>query len=865
MAADPGLSSAEASLRRQRCGLNALPRQRRPPLALRLLRQFHSPLIYILVFALLVDVAVWIAGGAAGVPFEPIGIAAILALNSALGVWQEHKAEHILESLTALAEPRVWVWRDGLLAHRPSSELVPGDLIRLDPGDRVPADVVAREAVGIEVDESVLTGESLPVEKHDGEVLLAGTLLVRGTVRALVARTGAESALGRLSVMIGTVRRERTPLERQLDVFGRRVAHWVIAVAALLVVAGLLSEGVSRAGHVVLFAAALAVASVPEGLPAVMTLTLMRGVQRMARRQALVRRLLAVEALGAVTVIATDKTGTLTEGRLEVRSLDAPDEAEALEAMVLASEADAASGAADPVDVAMLRFAGLSLDSAALHAGAPRRSARPFDATARFTRATVHRDGGIVSYLKGAPEVVLDRCAASPEERERWHARIEARAAEGFRVLALARGDGERETDLRWLGLALLWDPPRPEVPGAVRRAREAGIRVLMLTGDHPGTARTVARDVGIDDTAVLTGAEVDALSDERLREAVGATTVFARLSPSHKLRIVEALQAAGNVVAVTGDGVNDAPALKRADVGVAMGERGSDVAREVSDLVLLDDNFATIVAAVEEGRGIYENIQKFVRFLISTNLSELLLVVGSAAAAFTLELRDAGGALLLPLTAIQLLWINLVTDGLPALALGLDHNPDAMHRAPRAPDSPLLDRRSRQFIFRTGGCLALLGLALLGGLPRALGVSLPQAATATFVFVAAAQLLVVYPARRTDLRPPPNGVLHAVVWITILLQLALPLLPDGREILGLVPLPGLAWVAVLATLAVAAAAIALLQRVVWRPAGAAGSGPRRAGDSSHQGESRPSARSPTATRLTMPPAARGRRSPPAP
>ena len=332
-------------------------------------------------------------------------------------------------------------------------------------------------------------------------------------------------------------------------------------------------------------------------------------------------------------------------------------------------------------------------------AGAPTISERPFDSAWKFARVTVREDGRLVSYLKGAPEVLFGRCHCRAEDRESWADKADAYAREGFRVLALAWAEGETEEQLSLLGLVLLWDPPRPEVPDAVQKAQAAGIRVVMITGDHPATALAVAHSIGIPGVRVLTGEDLDRLSAAELAEALGEVNVFARVRPEQKLQIVERSQAQGQIVAMTGDGVNDAPALKRSDVGVAMGQRGSDVSREVADLVLLDDNFATIVGAVEEGRGIYENIQKFLRFLFSTNLSEVLLVAGGAILAFALDLRDEVGVLLLPLTAAQILWINLVTDGLPALALAFDRTPGVMQQPPRPPQSPLLDRPSVRFV----------------------------------------------------------------------------------------------------------------------------------------------------------------------
>jgi Ca2+-transporting ATPase len=785
------------------------------------LRQFQSPLIYVLLAALLVDLGVWVAGGARALPLESAAIAVILLLNAGLGAWQERKAEHALRALADLAAPRVWVLRDGAFARLLGAGLVPGDVVRLEAGDRVPADGVAPGGAGgggnLMVDESILTGESDPVEKDPGAELFAGTLVVRGKTYITVTRTGAASALGRLAQLLGGIEEERTPLERRLDVFGRRVAGWVLVIAAAIAVAGVWAEGLGHLWQIVIFAVALAVAAVPEGLPAVLALTLTRGVQRMARRQAVVRRLAAVEALGSVTVIATDKTGTLTENRLEVRALDSPDGARALLAMVLASDAEPVAGAGDPIDRALLEYARVHRrDPAALHATHPPRSSRPFDSAWRFMRTSVLEGAHVVTYLKGAPEVVLSRSDLPDAERRIWHEKIGAAAAQGHRLLGLAWAQGERETGLTWLGLVLLWDPPRPEVPAAVRAAREAGIRVLMLTGDHPGTARTVAQAVGIDDRIVVTGDELDRLSGDELGPAVRGADVFARVGAGHKLRIVEALQAAGDVVAVTGDGVNDAPALKRADVGVAMGQRGSDVSREVADLVLLDDNFATIVAAVEEGRSTYENIQKFVRFLFSTNLSELLVVALGAGAAFLLDLRDAAGRLLVPLTAVQLLWINLVTDGAPALALGFDRNPGVLRRRPRDPAAPLLDGPSLRFIVLSGAAKALIAFALLAFVPRWLQQPPAVAATAAFLFLAAGQLLFAYPARHTDVHPPRNLVLHAAVLLSLGVQPLLVLVPALRTAFGAVPLPAAVWTWVAGSVVVSWAAAWGVGRWVW-------------------------------------------------
>ena len=807
-----GLTSEEAKKRLREYGLNALPERPAEPFSRKLLRQFQSPLVYILLLALLVDLLLWLYEGARGVPLESLVILAILLLNALLGAFQEKRSEEALKRLKALAEPSVWVLRDGRFQRLSARGLVPGDVVRLEAGDRVPADGVLLEGSGLLVDESVLTGESVPVEKGVGEEVFAGTLLVRGRALLEVTRTGAQSAMGRIAHLLAEMEEEKTPLERRLHAFGHRVARLVLLLALGLLLLGFLVEGVSA--KVVLFAVALAVAAVPEGLPAVLTLALALGVERMARRKAVVRRLSAVEALGSVTVIATDKTGTLTENRMEVQELLSPDPEKALLAMVLCNDADLATGAGDPLELGLLRYASRFLDVERVRREHPRLSERPFDSAWKFMRVTTP----LGSFLKGAPEALIPRLALPQEEQARLFEEAGAHAAKGFRVLALAFGEGEREEGLRFLGFVLLLDPPRPEVPEAVARVLKAGVRVVMVTGDHPATARAIARRVGMPAEVVATGEDLETLSDEELLKV----DVFARVRPEQKLRIVEALQKAGEVVAMTGDGVNDAPALKRADVGVAMGQRGSDVSREVADLVLLDDNFATIVAAIEEGRSIYENIQKFLRFLFSTNLSEVLVVALGMVLAALLGLRDEAGHLLLPLTAVQILWINLVTDGLPALALSLDRNPGVLDRPPRPKESPLLDGPSLRFVLLTGALKAGLALGLLGFLPGAVGLEAAQ--SATFHFMAIGQLFFAYAARHTDLRPLPNPYLHGAVGLSALAQVALGVgLPGALEA---VPLPLGVWLLVFGMALLAFALAEAVDRAVWKR-GAAYAPPR--------------------------------------
>jgi Ca2+-transporting ATPase len=812
-----GLSSADAAARLARAGPNALPERQHDPLWLRFVGQFNSPLIFILLFALVFDSGLWAYEGAQGWPIEASAIALILMFNAALGLYQEQRSEAALTRLKALAGAHAWVFRDGELVRLPTHALVPGDCVRLEAGDRVPADGALHDTHGALFDESMLTGESVPVDKGAGDEAFSGTLLVRGKTLLEVTRTGAASAMGRLATMLGDIQLGKTPLERRVHILGHQIARWVLALAALLCVLGIAAEGMGRAPEMIIFAVALAVAAVPEGLPAVLTVALALGVERMARHRAVVRRLSAVEALGSVTVIATDKTGTLTESRMDVRSLDAPDQPCALRAVALANDADLTTGAGDPLDLGLLRYAvAHGVDPARLRQEHPVVSERPFDSAWKFARTSVREQGRTVSYFKGAPEVLLARCAMSDDDRESWSEKARAYAQEGLRVLAIASAPGEAEDQLSLVGLVLFWDPPRPEVPDAVHTAIHAGIRVVMITGDHPETALAIAHLVGIPALRVLTGEDLAEYRPAALQDALADVNVFARVRPEQKLQLVESLQAQGQIVAMTGDGVNDAPALKRADVGVAMGQRGSDVSREVADLVLLDDNFATIVGAVEEGRDIYENIQKFLRFLFSTNLSEVLLVAGGAVVAYILGLRDEMGMLMLPLTAAQILWINLLTDGLPALALAFDRTPGLMQQKPRPADSPLLDRTSLRFVVSVGTMKALLALAVLGLLPM-IGHSLEVTRAAAFHFMAIGQLFLTYPSRHTSMRPVANPYLHAAVVGGVAIQFAAASLPFVSKMLGNAAIPVELWAMVFVGAFIAWGAAEVIARVVWR------------------------------------------------
>ncbi|NND55529.1 MAG: cation-translocating P-type ATPase [Gammaproteobacteria bacterium] len=797
-----GLSAAEAARLLTQHGANELPAVRRQPWWLRTVRQLQSPIIYILLFALFFDLATWVFEGANAWPIESLAIFVILAFNTVMGVWQEYRAEDALARLNALAAPTAWVRRGGELLKIPAAALVPGDLARVESGDRIPADGVIEWGQGLLVDESMLTGESVPVDRAVGEEVFSGTISVRGLAWLTVTRTGSASAMGKIAGLLAGVEAESTPLERRLTHFGHRVAQWVAALAVVLVVAGVGLEGIDRLDEVLLFAVAVAVAAVPEGLPAVLTLTLALGTERMASRQAVVRRLAAVEALGSVTVVATDKTGTLTENKMIVRSLDSPDPERALLAMALAADAEPDSESGDPIEIGLYRYAaGQGLDPATARTRCKRVSERPFDPAWKYMRATVRDEAGDCnSYLKGAPEVLLERCGMSPDEKADWLGRIESAAEAGNRVLGLAWAPSETEESLNWLGIVGLWDPPRPEVADAIRQTRQAGIRVLMITGDHPGTARAIAKAIGIESTGVMTGIELESADPATLAQLVGDVSVFARVSPEHKLALVEALQAQGEIVAMTGDGVNDAPALKRANIGIAMGQRGSDVTREVADLILLDDNFATITAAIEEGRSIYVNILKFIRFLFSTNAALVLLVAVGVTGAALIDLRDEAGNLLVPLLAVQLLWINVLADGPPALALGLDRNPGVLGQLPRAPSAPLIAAADANFILAAGGIKAVFGLALFFALP-VFGYVGSITQTAVFVYESLAQLAFAYPSRRLTGTPAPNRVLNIIVVLGVLLSILTITLPPLRVALGLVSLPAEVIAAVAAAL----------------------------------------------------------------
>jgi len=745
LAVDPahGLSDDEIGRRRAHYGENRLAGDRGPgPLTL-LARQFADVMILVLLAAAVV-------AGLIGEPVDAIAILVIVALNATIGLVQEYRAERALQALQRLSAPHVHVVRGGVERRIAEPELVPGDLVRLEAGNVVPADLRVIATRDLTVDEAALTGESVPVTKDPQAAVPAdaplaeratmahkGSLVTAGRALAVAVATGPMTEVGRIARLMRTRGRPRTPLQKRLAGFGRRLSAAILVICAVIFAAGLLRGEAPLL--MLLTAVSLAVAAIPEALPAVVTITLALGAKRMAARNALVRRLPAVETLGSVTVICCDKTGTLTQNAMRAERFATPGRwADALppaegadgawralaRAMALNNDAKTgADGAAagDPTETAILdAAASAGFDREALTREWPRSGEIPFDARRR-RMTTLHRgrDGALV-LVKGAPEAVLPLCryqngeaGAAPLAAEACLAAAHEAASAGYRLLAFAErtvadlpADAvaeDCERDLTFLGLVGLADPPRPEVAESLASCRTAGIEVAMITGDHPATAKAIARRLGMveEDAPVLTGAELHRLSEDQRRAAVAHVQVYARVSPEQKLDIVTALQDRNEFVAMTGDGVNDAPALKRADIGVAMGLKGTDVAREAADAVLLDDNFATIVAAVREGRRIYANIRKFIKYTMTSNSGEIWVIL---LAPFL--------GLPLPLLPVHILWINLVTDGLPGLALGVEPaERDVMRRPPRPPGESVFAHGLWQHILWVGLLIAALSL----------------------------------------------------------------------------------------------------------------------------------------------------------
>ncbi len=771
---DPGLSTAEARTRLLADGPNRLEHGPRRTIAHMLADQLRNPFVLLL-------------GGAAALAFglgervDAVAITVIVVTNAVVGAAQEHRAERALAALASMTAPRARVSRDGRAVVVPADEVVVGDLLLLHPGDLVAADAHLVHATGLALVEAALTGESVPVDKSTAPTpagaplaertdhVFAGTAVAVGTARAVVVATGMRTELGKVAAMLGQARPATTPLQAQLAAVSRALLALCLAVVAVVAAAGLWNGQPWL--EVLVSAVALAVAAVPEGLPAVVTIALAVGVQRMAARNVLVRRLPAVETLGCVTTICTDKTGTLTTGEMRVREhwvvpgVTELDLFEAGAACVDAELSEGEGGVGSPTEVAILLAArARGVERAALEARWPRRRERPFDSARKRMSVVRGVDGGEQTFLKGALGFAAE--ALAPFDPEAL-AVEEAFAAQGLRVLAVARGAGDEEVGLELLGLVGIADPPRASAVAAIQAAQAAGIRTTMLTGDHAVTARAIAQELGID-------------------------AVHARVTPADKLRIVRELTAAGEVVAMTGDGVTDAPAIREAHVGIAMGLAGTEVTREAASVVLADDHFASIVEGVREGRTIHENIRKTVLYLVAGNGAELALVLAAGVI-----------GLPVPLLPTHLLWVNLVTDGLPALALVVDPpDRDAMAVPPRPPRQPLLGPAEWRLIVLSS--LVESAVVLAAYVLAEPGVDPARARTVAFCTLVVSELLRAFAFRSVGRVLPEVGAfgnagLLAVVGVSLGLQVAITEWPWARGVFHLCALSTLEWAGVFA------------------------------------------------------------------
>lgn len=717
-----GLTAAEAQSRLASVGPNKLDEEEKTPMWKRFFEQMGDPMVIMLLVAAAISV---ITGFIQGEPewADAAIILSVVILNSVLGVIQEAKSEQALEALQEMSAAQSKVIRDGKMVHMASSELVPGDVVLLEAGDSVPADCRVIESASMKIEEAALTGESVPVEKHADVISLAegtddvplgdrknmcymGSTVVYGRGRAVVVGTGMNTEMGKIASALTSAKKELTPLQMKLNELSGILTKLVLAICVIIFAVdivrhfGELGSNPAMMLDTFMVAVSLAVAAIPEGLVAVVTIVLSMGVTKMSRRQAIIRKMTAVETLGCTQIICSDKTGTLTQNKMTVVKHElAADEDKFLAGMALCSDAkyDAEKGEAvgEPTECALVNDAAKA-GMTDLDSQRPRIGEAPFDSGRKMMSVVVKDvDGDYEQFTKGAPDVVIGLCThvydngqvvkLTDERREQILAANKAMADQALRVLALANrtyaeaptdfSPEALERDLVFCGLSGMIDPVRPEVTAAIVEAKEAGIRPVMITGDHIDTAVAIAKDLGIveDASQAITGAELDKISDEDFKTRVTEISVYARVQPEHKARIVDAWKSLGNIVAMTGDGVNDAPSIKRADIGVGMGITGTDVTKNVADMVLADDNFATIINAVEEGRRIYDNIRKVIQFLLSANIAEVLSVFVATLIGFTI------------FQPVQLLWINLITDSLPALALGMEEaEGDVMKRKPR-------------------------------------------------------------------------------------------------------------------------------------------------------------------------------------
>ncbi len=880
-----GLGEDEARRRLEEYGRNELAAEQPVPAWRRFLAQFQDVLVILLLIATAISAGLWFYERDTALPYEATAIFAVVFLNATMGFIQEARAEASVAALRAMAASDAEVTRDGHRRGVPATDLVPGDVIVLDEGDTVPADARVIDSAGLQTAEAALTGESLPVSKDADPVsetaalgdrhsmVFSGTAVTYGHGTAVITATGMNTEMGRIAGMLREEPEAQTPLQEELDRVGRTLGIVVVVIAIIMIATILVVEevrGVAGLVDTFILGVALAVAAVPEGLPAVVTAVLSIGVQRMARRNAIVRHLAAVETLGSATVIASDKTGTLTKNEMTVKAVVTASGRVAFEGTGYAPQgtvkregggeihgplrteleralaaADRANNAeveeqdgrwvvqGDPTEGALIvagRKAGLRSEQ--LDEALPRVGEVPFS-SARKLMSTMHRDAGneerVLVFVKGAPDVLLQRCTREivgethrplSDERRRAIAQAnEGLAGEALRTLGVAvrvlpgssadrverEGlDPKVETDLTFAGLIGMIDPPRPEAREAVARALAAGIRPIMITGDHPATASVIARELGIgEDVAAVTGAELTSQTDDDLSATVAQHSVYARVNPEHKLRIVRALKRNRAVVAMTGDGVNDAPALKTADIGVAMGITGTDVSKEAADIVLADDNFATIVAAVEEGRAIFANIRKFLRFLLSSNVGEVLTMFFGVLLASRIGIPAGESGIVLPLLATQILWINLVTDGMPALALGVDPADEGlMAQPPRPPGEGVITAQMWRGIIIVGvvmaaGTLVVLDASLPGGLVEGTG-DLSYGQTMAFTTLMLFQLFNVFNARSDTAsafsRLFTNRWLWGAIALSLVLQLVVVHVPALQRAFGTVALGSADW-----------------------------------------------------------------------
>lgn len=851
LATDPGrgLSAAEAGERLRKHGPNQLAGKEPPSLLSRFIEQFRDYLIYILIAAAVVSV---LLGEAA----DAVIILAVVIINAVVGVIQESRAEKAIEALRKLSAPRAVVVRDGRSLEIPAAEVVPGDIVQIDAGRVIPCDLRWIETVNLKADESALTGESVPVEKDSSHSAAqddplgdrfnmgySSTIATYGRGLGVAVATGMDTEVGSIARMIEAEPDEATPLQVKLDDFGKKLGTGIMVLCAVMFALGL-GEELIRGGTIskeslfglFLTSISLAVAAIPEGLPAIVTIVLAIGVQLMSREKALVRRLPAVETLGSVTMICSDKTGTLTRNKMSVTAFDCDGASGEPAAMDMGREAhrllvevmalcnDASTGedpsavTGDPTEIALLELArGLGMGQAELVAANPRIGEEPFDSGRKMMSTSHAGQGGKFVATKGAVDRILDRCVSwysggkvlplDGNARAAILSAADGMAGRALRVLGaawrpLAEGEEESgeglERNLVYLGCVGMIDPPRLEVRDSIAASKVSGIGVAMITGDHKATALAIARDLGIasSEDEALSGTEIDRLDDTGLAERARKVRVFARVSPEHKVRIVKAFRANGHIVSMTGDGVNDAPSLKAADIGVAMGITGTDVAKNASDMILADDNFATIVRAIEEGRNIYNNIKKAVVYLISCNAGEIVTVFSAVLFGFPI-----------PLLPIHILWINLVTDTFPALALGMDPgDPDIIKEKPRDPSESLFAHGAMRRIVDNG---LLIGIASIAAffIGRARGISLGLGAdaalglgrTMTFATLGLSQLFHAFNLRHQTRSIVSTGIfsnkyLVGAFVVGALLQILVIAIPPVAGFFSLIPMGLTEW-----------------------------------------------------------------------